>query len=98
MLQAFLRVQVDTMFQGRRLHERRKQLGLSQDALGKRSGVSQGTIAVWETGSSDPSVSALEIVAIALGVPVQYFLDGKSKDGTDIKGKKDDSGTASFFP
>jgi len=69
------------------LFELRKGRGISQELLAERVGLSKATIWFWEKGRSDPSVSDLERVAIALGTNVDYFLDGKNKEGEEAKPK-----------
>lgn len=77
------------MFVGKRINQRRKELGFSQEALAKRAGISKGTLWFWENNRSDPSVSDLERVAVSLGVTVDYFMDGKDKEGKDLKGRQE---------
>lgn len=58
----------------------RKELKISQEKLGELVGVSQRTVAFWESGSRTPSFSTLQDMAARLDVSVDYLL-GR----TDIK-------------
>lgn len=49
------------------IHEIRDALGMTQEQLAARLGVSQGTVALWESGQRNPSGSAkilLEMLAL----------------------------------
>ena len=53
---------------GNNLARLRKQKGLNQDALSKRTGLSRSYISLIETGKKIPSVSSLSKIADSLGV------------------------------
>ena len=57
-----------------KIKEQRVQLRLSQAELAKRVGVSRSTIAMWETGGSQPDNDALRRIADILGVSTDYLL------------------------
>lgn len=59
---------------GKRIREARKTLGLTQAALGKKSGLATSTICDIEKGRSKPSLDSLERIATALGVTPSFFL------------------------
>jgi transcriptional regulator with XRE-family HTH domain len=59
---------------GRRLRERRDQLGLSQVKLAHRLGVSFQQVQKYENGRNRVAVSRLVAVAAALDAPVAWFL------------------------
>ncbi|TNM65296.1 helix-turn-helix domain-containing protein [Aliirhizobium smilacinae] len=58
---------------GRRIFSRRKQLRLSQTALGEGIGVSFQQIQKYERGSNRVSTSALYRISAVLDVPMGYF-------------------------
>src|SRR5438477_9814014 len=58
-----------------RLRTAREQLGLSQYALAKRTGLSKQTLSKLETGRHDPSWSTVQLLALALGVSCTEFID-----------------------
>jgi transcriptional regulator with XRE-family HTH domain len=58
---------------GARLRECRQRRGLSVRALAERAGVSHVTVVRIETGRLSPTVSMLEKLARALGIPVRDF-------------------------
>ncbi|MEV6035983.1 helix-turn-helix transcriptional regulator [Nonomuraea sp. NPDC052116] len=47
---------------------RRHQLGWTQQALGRRINVAQGTVAQWESGRNLPPIDRLESYAAAVGL------------------------------
>lgn len=57
-----------------RLKEIRRQFGLSQLELAKRLRVSRSTIAMWETGGSNPDNEALMRISSIFDVSVDYLL------------------------
>ena len=59
-----------------RLKSRRKELGLSQNALAQSCGVSQPTIANWERGGHVPRQAALASIAHGLEVDPLWLLSG----------------------
>lgn len=61
---------------GRRLRQKRTFLGLSQDAVGKKIGVTFQQIQKYERGINRMGASRLYDFAKALGVQVSYFFEG----------------------
>jgi transcriptional regulator with XRE-family HTH domain len=59
---------------GRRIQRLREARGLSQEALAEKAGLSRGYLARVETGRHEPSLSMLDKLAKALGVPVAELL------------------------
>lgn len=57
-----------------RIRELRERLNLNQEALGEQIGVTRQTIAAWEKGQREPSMTQLTAVARALKVPVELLL------------------------
>lgn len=53
---------------------RREKLGLSQRDLAKQMNVSQGTIAMWETGVTSPMAKRLPILAKLLKCKIDDLL------------------------
>lgn len=75
---------------GQRLHDRRVLMGLSQEQLGKRIGVTFQQIQKYERGANRVSASRLWEVSRIMGVPVSWFFDefdgrGNSEDRPPIK-------------
>jgi transcriptional regulator with XRE-family HTH domain len=79
---------------GKRIRELRQERGLSQEALGARSGISTFSVSRIETGRSVPGSDTVEKVAHALGVePGELFqasaeMAGAGKAEAPSKGKK----------
>lgn len=65
------------MLLGEKLKKIRTEKNLSLRELGKLAHISHSFIADIESGRSNPSLSTLEAIAKALGVPVNYFLSDK---------------------
>jgi len=60
---------------GRRVHQRRALLGMSQTALGKAAGLTFQQIQKYERGANRLSASRLYEFARILDVPVEFFFD-----------------------
>ena len=56
------------------IKDARTALGITQEQLAAILGVTQGTVAQWETGRSHPSFDKLPKVAEALGVTVDELI------------------------
>ena len=56
-----------------RIRELRERLDLNQDQLGQRVGVTRQTIAAWEGGQRDPSITQFTRLALELRVPVEVL-------------------------
>ena len=52
----------------------RKRLGLSQEALAERIGVSRQAVSKWETGDAEPEISKLRSLAQIFGVTTDWLL------------------------
>lgn len=76
-----------------KIKEQRTQHRLSQAELAKQVGVSRSTIAMWETGGSQPDNDALRRVADILDVSTDYLL-GR----TDVERTAVDLEKAGVFP
>ena len=62
------------MTTGQRISEKRKELGLSQESLGEKLGVSRQSIYKWESDTSLPDVDKLIALSRLFGVPVGWLL------------------------
>ena len=60
-----------------RIKQRRKELGLSQNALAKACGVGQSTVANWERGGHIPRQATLHKIAEALRTDEIWLLGGE---------------------
>jgi transcriptional regulator with XRE-family HTH domain len=72
---------------GRRMRARRRQLGLSQQALGDALGLSYQQVQKYEQGVSRIGAGRLQQIAEILNVPVSVFFDqklGGSQDGGGV--------------
>lgn len=57
----------------------RKAAHVTQEELAKRIGVNRALISKYETGIIEPSVSQLQKIASALGVPMMELLDWRKR-------------------
>lgn len=69
---------------GSYLAEARRQQKLTQQALALRSGLNKSDVAKIEIGRT-PSLEQLGKLANALGLPLQWFIDGKLSPGKDAE-------------
>ena len=66
------------------IYQRRKALGLTQDELGRKLGVTNKAVSKWEVGETTPEVAMLEPLAKALEVSVDELLTQKKKKKVKI--------------
>jgi transcriptional regulator with XRE-family HTH domain len=67
---------------GSKIRDRRRELGLSQTALGNKVGVTFQQVQKYERGVNRVGASRLAAIAKALGVPIAYFFpEDDSKAG-----------------
>ena len=59
---------------GQRIAQKRKELGISQENLGERLGVSRQAIYKWESDSAMPEVEKLVALSGLFGVSVGWLL------------------------
>ncbi len=69
---------------GNFLAEQRRRLGLTQEELGERIGVSGKTVSRWETGVYLPGVEALELLSLELGVTADEIIAGKRQTTNQV--------------
>ena len=62
---------------GHRIAQARKELRLSQQAVGNRFGISRAAVAQWEAGDTNPGTAKLEGLADVLGVRLEWLAIGK---------------------
>lgn len=76
-LSSILRLEIrynkDMKFQ-ERIRELRVQKGLSQMELSKATGLSQSAIAKWELGKTEPTATAIVVLAKFFGETTDYLL------------------------
>jgi len=64
----------------------RKKRGLTQEDLAEKTGLSQNFIARLETGTKNPSIDTIEIIANAIGCDIEEIVKENPKD-TNIRTK-----------
>ena len=69
------------IFVGGRVRMRRKMLGLSQEKLGEKLGITFQQIQKYEKGTNRVGASRLQAMADALEVPVSYFFPDSANTG-----------------
>ncbi|MBQ6676117.1 MAG: helix-turn-helix domain-containing protein [Ruminococcus sp.] len=68
---------MDTVKTGKFLKELRKEMGLTQEQLGEKVGVTNKTVSRWETGSYLPPVECLEMLSDIYGVSINEIVSGQ---------------------
>ena len=63
---------------GKRIAQCRRQLNLSQEALGEKVGVSRQAISKWETGEAAPEITKLPLLARTFSVTADWLLDDEA--------------------
>jgi transcriptional regulator with XRE-family HTH domain len=76
------------VYVGSRVRMRRKMLGLSQEKLGDRLGITFQQIQKYEKGTNRVGASRLQAMAGVLEVPISYFFPDSEKGGAT--GMRDD--------
>ena len=72
---------------GARIRDARKKIGLRQEELGARVGLSRATVSEWESGRRTPDISVMEKLAAALEIDPWYlmgFSDDPSLNDIDV--------------
>ena len=69
---------------GTRIAQLRRRKGLNQAKLAQLLDLSTSTIAMYEQGRREPSVSIIVALADALGVTIHYLLTGRSPQETSF--------------
>lgn len=74
------------MTTGQLIKAARKKAGMTQEELGKKTGVSGSSMAQWENDLRNPKLDTLQRIASALGVPVQELIsDWEAVDKEEFK-------------
>ena len=63
---------------GKRIRQRRKELKLTQETLGKRINVSAGSISRWEFDGYEPELTLAVCLADALQVSLDWLVSGRT--------------------
>ncbi len=64
------------VYVGKRILNRRRELGMSRRVLGENLGVGLKQVNKYETAANRVSASRLYRISVVLGVPVAFFFDG----------------------
>ena len=64
------------IYVGKRILNRRRELGMSRRVLGENLGVGLKQVNKYETAANRVSASRLFMISVVLGVPVAFFFDG----------------------
>lgn len=77
---------------GERIAEKRKENGLSQEALGEELGVSRQSVYKWESGSDLPEIEKLIAMSRLFGVTIGWLLGVEEAPPTPEPAQPSDSG------
>ena len=69
---------------GKRLAQRRQEIGMTQSELARSLGVTSQYISITEQGKRSPSVTFLADLAKLLGVTTDYLITGVKQTSPDI--------------
>lgn len=86
------------LYVGKRLRQRRRVLGLTQQKLAEEVSIRFQQIQKYESGANRISASRLWSLAKALDVPVAYFFEGIEGDAEDAPSVNGHNGHASKTP
>jgi len=67
---------------GAQVLRRRRQRGMSQAELARRTGLSKATLSQLEAGAGNPTIDTLDAIAVALSIPLSDLLTRESSPGT----------------
>ena len=71
---------IDTNNLGKKIADARRQMGLTQNALATRVGVTAQAVSKWETGRSCPDISILDEIADILGISLFELLGMEKRE------------------
>lgn len=74
---------------GNRIRQYRKELGLTVEQLGQKTGISQSMISQIERGQVNPSLDTLWKLSYHLEVPVFYFFKNINRNSVNITRKEE---------
>ncbi|MBF0750584.1 MULTISPECIES: helix-turn-helix domain-containing protein [unclassified Pasteurella] len=78
----FMAAEVDSAI-GKRIQQRRKEIGLTAEVLAEQIGVSQQQFSRYERGATKINVSHLVNIAVILNTPIDWFFaDSKAENLT----------------
>lgn len=81
---------------GRRVQERRKQLGLSQEKLGEQLGITFQQVQKYEKGTNRIGAGRLFSISEILDAPIGFFFQGLQNTGPAPTGMHDGEDQAPF--
>ncbi len=70
---------------GKFISEQRKELGLTQEQLGEKLGVTNKTVSRWETGTYMPPADVLLSMSELFGVTINEILSGRNLSDDEYK-------------
>lgn len=86
---------------GRFIASLRKEIGMTQEMLGEKLGVTNKTISRWETGVYMPDIKMLKLLSEFFSVSINELLSGERLSDTDFRKEADKNiiaaSTASAF-
>ena len=82
---------MDQVKVGKFIAELRKEQGLTQEALGRRLGVTNKTVSRWETGNYMPDIELLVPLGEVLGVSVNELLAGERLSDEQFRRQADEN-------
>lgn len=84
MIKPLEQAQTIDLFVASRIRDRRMNCGLTQERLAEKLGVSFQQVQKYERASNRIGAGRLCMIADQLDVPINYFFDGASPNGTPV--------------
>lgn len=75
----------NNLFLGNRLHKRRNELQLTLRDLAEKTNLTPSFLSQLERGLANPSLSSLQRLSDALGVPLLYFIEGQPSQSPVVR-------------
>ena len=83
---------------GEFLYQKRKEIGLTQEELGRKLGVTNKAVSKWEVGETLPEVTMLEPLANLLGITVDEEANGGARGKEAVISTADSKVTVLAIP
>ena len=82
---------MDQIKTGKFIAQLRKQLDLTQEALGEKLGVTNKTVSRWEHGNYMPDVEMLQLLSQAFSVSINELLSGERLTDEEFRKRADEN-------
>ena len=70
---------------GNKIYKQRKKIGLSQEELADKVGVTRQAVSKWETDSMQPTFDNVKLLSTVLEVNIGYFVNSQTANNEGVK-------------